>query len=670
MRFQKVAWFATSSLRREAFRCSRAIIGFATLAFLRISSFADCPPSGDFVWSLHKKGTLDEHAIALDSNGTLYVDGDVVKATTTVDNWLTDNAIPGTTIWKVTNSGGTVVAAVYQNKGSKKWDLVLSGTLVTGNQFSTYSAVTAHWNINNSAGNPLLALKRSGSGLADGTLLLKCETKVNCRDQDWFFQESWVASGLNQPVHFTFVPGQQLTMLITELGTFRIRVVQNGSLLEAPMFDLSSLLTRPGGQHGLMGIACHPKFDAPTPRRFVYIYGTSSTPTPFPNDPYRPGVLAWTNRIYRMEVNASLTPIATPAPVPNDLYVYAGNTTPMPSPPDPPIESLDHTGGCLRSYSNGTNNYLLLSTGCIDHENNAGHMSGRPQDARVLVGKMLRWEIEDDGDLVIPSDNPFERWTPTLTPPAGGTPIPTPTLRYPRREVIASGFRNPYTFAIRPGPTPGVPIEAWVSTVGGIEDRGFEEVDRVSLYFTAGGSKDDHKNYGFPRVEGNSDGSTPWPTQTPAYEYYTGCDSGCSPNNKGGDLSEVGSLPYVPFSDLKPPSIYYRRFYAGFLPQPHDAGSVGGGAFISKSRFPSRYLGDFFFLDWIHGSLTRIPKSTIDAGGPYRVGTIDELKWWYTGDENRQANYDMLEGPDGALYYTWYRFSTGAGGINRFRYVE
>ncbi|MBE7486781.1 hypothetical protein HS121_00765 [bacterium] len=178
-----MAWFATSSLRREAFRCSRAIIGFATLAFLRISSFADCPPSGDFVWSLHKKGTLDEHAIALDTNGGLYVDG-VVETQKTVGTWLTSHATTGTTIWKVANSGGTVVAAVYQNNSTNKWDLVLSGTLVTGNQFSTYSAVTAHWNINNSAGNPLLALKRSGSGLADGTLLLKCETKVNCRDQD------------------------------------------------------------------------------------------------------------------------------------------------------------------------------------------------------------------------------------------------------------------------------------------------------------------------------------------------------------------------------------------------------------------------------------------------------------------------------------------------------
>ncbi len=653
-----MAWFATSSLRREAFRCSRAIIGFATLAFLRISSFADCPPSGDFVWSLHKKGTLDEHAIALDSNGTLYVDGDVVKATTTVDNWLTDNAIPGTTIWKVTNSGGTVVAAVYQNKGSKKWDLVLSGTLVTGNQFSTYSAVTAHWNINNSAGNPLLALKRSGSGLADGTLLLKCETKVNCRDQDWFFQESWVASGLNQPVHFTFVPGQQLTMLITELGTFKIRVVQNGSLLAAPLFDLSSLLAKPGGQHGLMGIACHPKFDAPTPRRFVYIYGTSSTPTPFPNDPYRPGVLAWTNRIYRMEVNASLTPIATPAPVPYDLYVYAGNTTPTPS-YTPYMERLDHTGGCLRSYTDGARSYLLLSTGCIDHEMDLGHMSGRPQDARVLVGKLLRFEIKDDGDLVIPPDNPFVSWTPvpTLYPPATA---PTPTLRYPAKEVIASGFRNPFTFALRPGPTPGVPIEAWIGNVGGVEDRGFEEVDRVRLSFTSGGNRNDHKNYGFPRVEGNSSSSPAWPNE--GYEYYTGCESECDPDNYGGDLWEWNGFPQIPsISNLEPPAIYYLRFFGG--------GSVGGGAFISKDVFPSKYLGDFFFLDFVHGTISHITSTIIDSGTPYRISSKEELSWWDTGQP--QQNYDLLEGPDGALYWTWYASPpTGVGGVNRFRYVE
>ena len=668
----KVVSSIAPSMMRHALHWLWVVSWAATLLVLPVPSFADCSPSGDFVWSLRKKGALDEFAIALDTNGTLYVDG-VVETQRTIDSWLTTWAVTGTTIWKVTNSGGTKVAAVYQNNSTYKWDLVLSGTVVTGNQFSSYSAVTAHWKINDSGGNQLLALKRAGDTLTDGTLLLKCSTEQ--QNSVGFIKERWDTEGANdlgQPVAFTFIPGHGKDMYVSDRDNgFKVRYIKDegdhGNLFAGAVVDLISILTNPqlgginSGQGGPMGIACHPKFADQTPRRYVYIYGTSRTPTPFPNDPYRPNEMAWANRIYRFEVNADLTPIAT---LPNDLYIYAGNATPTPA-YTPFTEGLDHYGGCLRSYKKDNKAYLLLSTGCVDHENDLGKMSGRPQDARVLVGKMLRWEIEDDGDLVIPSDNPFERWTPTLTPPAGGTPIPTPTLRYPRREVIASGFRNPWTFALRPGPTPGVPIEAWVSSVGGVGERGFEEVDRVDLVFTAGGDKSDYKNYGFPRVEGNSDGTTPWPTPTPPFEYYTGCDSSCSQNN-GGDLSEKGSLPHVPFSDLEPPSIYYRRFFEN--PPGYNAGTVSGGAFISTDTFPASFLGDFLFLDWSHGSISRIPAPTINTGTPYRIQSLEELKWFDTHEHSR--NLDMLEGPDGFLYYTWDPGTGVSGGVNRFRPVQ
>jgi len=649
------------SRMHHALRWLCVVSGAATLLVLPISSFADCTSVGAYIWSLGKPGAIEEHVVALDTNGRLYVEG-AFYIEKVIDTWLTSNAMTGTTIWKVTNSGGTKVAAVYQNNSSKKFDMVIAGKLKDPDSFGSYSGVSAHWKVDYS-GTPLLALKRAGDAtLPDGSLILKCTVVAK---PIGFVQEQWVASGLVQPVAFTFIPGMGRAMFVSERASAKIRYIKDdATLLGTAAMDLSSRVAVPpqAQQHGLMGVACHPKFADPTPRRYVYAYGTSKIPTPFPNDPYRPNVQAWPGRIYRWEVNAQLTPIATPAPIPNDLYIYTGNTTPTPASP-PHFESVSHSGGCLRSYTDGTRSFLLLSTGCVDHELDDGHMSGRPQDARSLVGKLLRWEIEDDGDLVIPSDNPLVDWVATPTPP--GPPIPTPTLRYPREEVIASGFRNPYTFALRPGPTPGVPIEAWVSNVGGIEDRGFEEINRMRLSFTAGGNPDEYMNFGFPRVEGNSAEPTPW--ATPGYQMYTGCDISCAPTNNGGDLSDVGSLPYVAFSDLEPPAIFYLRFEDT---QHRKRASVGGGAFISTDSFPSSFFGDFLFLDWWHGSICRIPASTIDAGTPYRIESLDELKWWDTGQMLR--NYDMLEGPDGYLYYTWYDtdLDPAVGGIDRLRYIK
>ncbi|MCG3197355.1 MAG: hypothetical protein GHCLOJNM_01840 [bacterium] len=621
-------------------------------------AFGVCTETLDYAWFLRKPGALDEYIIALDENGHLIVEGEVHE-NKTVANHLSTYAVSGSVVWQAKDTGGTQLAAVYQNNTTDRFDLVLAGSLVESANFGTYSGVTNRLKVTKDSSS-LMELKTTGGGLNDGSLLIAC-TKEENRPVG-FIQERWdspeaMATPLYHPNHFTFIPGMGNAMLVTERTNRKVRVIEDdGTLKKDPIADLTQLISVPAGQHGLLGIACHPDFDdAVSPKRFVYVFGTSNTPTLFPNDPYRPNVETWVNKIYRFEVNAELTPIATPAPVSGGPDVYAGNTTPTPV-FTPVFEEVDHTGGCLRSYSDGSDDYLLLSTGCIDHERNAGYMSGRPQDVRVYPGKLLRYKIASNGNLEIPSDNPFTGWltaTPTAVP--AGTPTPASySQRLPKAEIVASGFRNPYTFALRPDPNTGAIIEAWIANVGGVEERGFEEIDRVDLSFSGGPDISDYENFGFPRVEGNSAQPTPWPT--PGYQMYTGCNSGCDPENYGGDLFERPSFPYVPFANLTPPTVYYLR--------PSGSGSVGGPAFITGGFFPSDYEDDLVFLDFVHGTIGRVPDDQFSSA-PLLLNDSQRI-WW--DSEQPGMNYELQQGPDGNLYYLWYSFAGSVGGINRLSF--
>jgi len=68
-----------------------------------------------------------------------------------------------------------------------------------------------------------------------------------------------VATGLSNPDHITHA-GDERLFIVEQPG--RIRIVQQGSLVETPFLDITSLV-RSGGEQGLLGVAFHPAYNLP-----------------------------------------------------------------------------------------------------------------------------------------------------------------------------------------------------------------------------------------------------------------------------------------------------------------------------------------------------------------------------------------------------------------------
>jgi glucose/arabinose dehydrogenase len=67
-----------------------------------------------------------------------------------------------------------------------------------------------------------------------------------------------VTSGLESPLHLTAAPGEPGRLYVVEQGG-RIRVIEDGRLLEEPFLDIGRLV-QSGGEQGLLSVAFHPGY--------------------------------------------------------------------------------------------------------------------------------------------------------------------------------------------------------------------------------------------------------------------------------------------------------------------------------------------------------------------------------------------------------------------------
>jgi len=201
-----------------------------------------------------------------------------------------------------------------------------------------------------------------------------------------------VARGLDQPVDFASDPGHESRFYIVEQGG-RIRVIENGELLEEPFFEIDrSNFTDRGWEQGLLGIALDPGWQEN--RRFYVNYTGSGG----------------TTHISRFTAES---PHRASTDTEQVLFTV-----------DQPF--ANHNCGCLRFGPDGML-YIGLGDGGAAHDpyDNA-------QDLSTPLGTLLRIDVTGETPegrgYTIPEDNPFR------------------SRRGADAKIWAYGLRNPWKF--------------------------------------------------------------------------------------------------------------------------------------------------------------------------------------------------------------------------------
>jgi len=359
-----------------------------------------------------------------------------------------------------------------------------------------------------------------------------------------------VVSGLAQPV-FVGHAGDGTGRLFVLERAGRIRIVSAaGSLLATPFLDITLLVGDSGGEQGLLGLAFHPSYE--TNGRFFVAYTDNS------------------GSVVLARYNVSANPAVAEATSGQILLTIAK-------------PAANHNGGMVAFGQDG---YLYLSLGdgggADDTANNA-------QNRTVLLGKILRLDVDGGLPYAIPPDNPF-------------VADPDPAVR---REIWAYGLRNAWRFS----------FDRLLGDllIGDVGQGAREEIDYEAAAFGGGG------NYGWRVMEGSL-----------CYNPASGCDTSgkilpvAEYSHTGGNCSVTGGYRYRGPSSSALQGVYlYGDYCSGRI---WGSAPQGTGAWISAeivdtgysiSSFGEDETGEIYLTDFASGAVLRIlgpqPTSTATA---------------------------------------------------------
>ena len=186
---------------------------------------------------------------------------------------------------------------------------------------------------------------------------------------------------LQRPVDLQ-ADGSGRLFVIEKVG--RIRIIENGQLLEPPFLDITDRVGSNGNEQGLLGLAFHPKY--PENGRFFVNYTDTRGDT----------VIA------RFQVSGDPNTVDPGSEVP-----LLGIDQPF----------ANHNGGVLAF---GPDGYLYAGLG---DGGSQGDPNGNAQNTQAMLGKILRLDVDSADPYAVPADNPFGN------------------------EVWAYGLRNPWRFS-------------------------------------------------------------------------------------------------------------------------------------------------------------------------------------------------------------------------------
>ena len=348
-----------------------------------------------------------------------------------------------------------------------------------------------------------------------------------------------VANGFSFPVLVT-APLQDLTRIfVVEKGGL-IKIIKNGNVLPTPFLDIRNKVSR-GGEQGLLGLAFHPGYA--TNRLFVINYTDT-------NDDTRVSVLKTS------AANPDLADLST-----EEVFLFV----------EQPF--ANHNGGHVTF---GPFGYLFIGMG---DGGSSGDPGDRAQDLASPFGKLLRYQMDDDGHVSIPNGNPF---------------VGNPGLVW---GIWSAGLRNPWRFSFD--------RETSALYIGDVGQNRFEEINVVAG--TAGFGR--AVNFGWDIMEGNE-----------CFEPMSGCnqqtlvrplvvydhDDGCSVT--GGHVYRGTDVP----------SIQGLYFYADYCAGWVRSFRYDNGVAVEQKEWPELSPGDNITS---FGEDARAELYIVTSGGTiYRLG--------------------------------------------------
>jgi glucose/arabinose dehydrogenase len=315
-----------------------------------------------------------------------------------------------------------------------------------------------------------------------------------------------VARGLDQPVYLTAPAGDPRLFIVEQPG--RLRVVENGKLLPKPFLDIANKV-RSGGEQGFLSVAFHPQYRA---NGFLFVNYTDKKGD---------------TRIERYTVSSDSS-VADPRSGKLILTIDQRYS--------------NHQGG-LNLFGPDGMLYIGMGDG-----GSQGDPHGNGQNRNVLLGKLLRINVDRGDPYSVSTANPF----------ANGDG---------RGEIWALGLRNPWRFAFD-----RVSGHLYIADVG--QDR-YEEVNVVPMQ-KAG------VNYGWNVMEGpacyRSSGCNQTGLQQPALSY----------THENSTCSVIGGSVY---RGQKIPEIAGQYFYSDYCNSWLRSFGYADGKVTDRHEWPVGRLG-------------------------------------------------------------------------------
>lgn len=381
------------------------------------------------------------------------------------------------------------------------------------------------------------------------------------------------AAGFVAPMEIKSIPGSSDFLVVDQAGAI-FRVAKDGMVSSKPFLDLKPKMVavRQGfDERGVLGLALHPKFSQN--RRFFVAYSA-----PLRAD----GPAGWDHTMHISEFKAN-DARASGAEVDSEKVVMKI---------DKP--AFNHNGGALAFGPDGFL-YISVGDGGDGNDTGKGHgPNGNGQDTQVLLGKILRIDIDSGSPYGVPKDNPFVN--------GGGRP-----------EIFAYGLRNAWRMSFDTGGS----HELFAADVG---QTMFEEVNII----VKGG------NYGWRMKEGLIGFNPAKPNEPPATVPAMAADG-------------------KPFVD---PAFGYKN-KNGYRTDPEAYGTSITGGFVYRGKAIPSLAGRYIFADWssnfgVADGIILVATRPKSGSGPWDVRPLDLVS--HPGGKVKLFVVSMGQDADGEVY--------------------